>query len=527
MAYVIINEKHLTAIADVLRARDGRDTYKPREMAPAIERLDLLNSAGILGRYFKGGEVPGETFEVIVGECCINEDGTYFIPEGLYHNKTIKGEVEIPFGVIELSDGVFKDTVGITNVVFPYGFITINKEAFRNALDMTSIKLGPDVQVVGEYAFADNEKLLIIELNDSLTTLNNYAFAQIPNLKQVVGTIPNVPNYAFAGCASLSDITLSDDIKTIGGYAFSGCSSLTGDFICPPNVTSIGSYAFSGCGLDSITLNDNLTSIGSYAFSRSELKEIKNFPANMTTIGSRAFSNCYNLNHITLPDSVVSINSYAFANDDVWEEDRPGSGISSITFGENVQTIGQYAFGNGNLTEVTLPPKLTSLQKAVFLNNWNLSKITMNEGLTEMRSFCLGGTNLKEISLPSSLKDFAPDAFHTPNVASGGSNLKKIEFNLSPNHQLVFQNGWAWGEVGIAMDIRPTSANKNYIIFKGQNCPIPKVYGFGWNYDSDIFEHEGVNNVNTVISVPWSQSENPQGFPWGATSATIIYNNGL
>lgn len=523
MAYVIINEKHLKAIADVLRAKDGRDTYKPREMAPAIERLDLLNCAGILGRYFKGGEVPGETFEVIVGECCVNEDGTYFVPENMYYGKTIKGEVVIPFGVIELSDGVFKDTKGITNVVFPYGFTTINKEAFRNALDMTSITLGPDVQVIGEYAFADNEKLLIIELNDNLT-IGDYSFAQIPNLQQIVGTIPNVPNYAFAGCASLSDITLSDDIETIGSYAFSGCESLTGDFICPSNLTSIGDYAFQSCGLNSITLNDNLNTIGAHAFSDSELSNVT-FGKNLTKIDSYAFANALNLNSITLPDSVVSINAGAFAcdNDFLASTDDPGNRLSSITFSPNTMVIDDYAFKNCNLLEVTIPPLVTKLNHSVFLNNKNLKKVNLNDKITLIDTSCFGGTDITHFSCPASLTNFHCGAFTTPNY--GGSNLKNLEFNLSPDHPIVFHNTDSWYRP-LKM-ATPTESNKNYITFKGQGGQIPKVYSQSSYSSPYMFSDSSVNNANTVISVPWSQSENPYQFPWGATKATIIYNNGL
>ena len=70
---------------------------------------------------------------------------------------------------------------------------------------------------------------------------------------------------AFAGCESLSSITLPEGLTSIGEYAFASCN-LTSITI-PDGVTSIGDGAFNGCyGLTSITLPEGLTSIGDGTF---------------------------------------------------------------------------------------------------------------------------------------------------------------------------------------------------------------------------------------------------------------------
>lgn len=51
---------------------------------------------------------------------------------------------------------------------------------------------------------------------------------------------------AFAGCSSLTDITIPNSVKTIGSSAFYNCSNLT-DITIPNSVTRIEDYAFYWC----------------------------------------------------------------------------------------------------------------------------------------------------------------------------------------------------------------------------------------------------------------------------------------
>ena len=61
-----------------------------------------------------------------------------------------------------------------------------------------------------------------------------------------------IGNYAFAGCRSLTNLTLPSSVTEIGYKAFWDCSGLT-SLTLPSSVTEIGDYAFLGCsGLTSI-----------------------------------------------------------------------------------------------------------------------------------------------------------------------------------------------------------------------------------------------------------------------------------
>jgi len=71
---------------------------------------------------------------------------------------------------------------------------------------------------------------------------------------------------AFAGCADLKSVRLSNQLTKIEAETFFNCANLTSIDI-PEGVTSIGDEAFAECiSLESIVIPNSVTSIGVYAF---------------------------------------------------------------------------------------------------------------------------------------------------------------------------------------------------------------------------------------------------------------------
>lgn len=70
----------------------------------------------------------------------------------------------------------------------------------------------------------------------------------------------------FAGCTSITTVTIPKSIETIGTSAFDGCSKLA-TLTLGTGVTTLGDRAFADCGLTALALPDNVTTLGDGAFS--------------------------------------------------------------------------------------------------------------------------------------------------------------------------------------------------------------------------------------------------------------------
>ncbi len=175
---------------------------------------------------------------------------------------------------------------------------------------------------------------------------------------------------AFAGCTSLTSVTIPESVTSIDAGAFYGCSSLASITI-PNSVTSIGAEAFAGCySLASITI-----------------------PESVTEIGRSAFKGC---------TGELIINSKIIEEDAVWLNEREkkivckdaGAEFTKLTIGDNITRIGSYAFeGFTSLTSVTIGNSVTSIGSLAFYNCESLTSITIPHSVTLINSGAFEGCN--------------------------------------------------------------------------------------------------------------------------------------
>ena len=154
--------------------------------------------------------------------------------------------------------------------------------------------------------------------------------------------VTTIGEYAFSGCASLTEIKIPDSVTSIGERAFYFCGNLT-EIKIPDSVIAIGEYAFSDCAsLTEIKIPDSVIAIGEYAFSDcASLTEIK-IPDSVTSIGERAFDGCTSLTEIKIPDSVTSIGNEVFDGCTSLEKIycKRGTGFESILCeGNNAEIV--------------------------------------------------------------------------------------------------------------------------------------------------------------------------------------------
>ena len=175
-----------------------------------------------------------------------------------------------------------------------------------------------------------------------------------------------IPARAFANAQKLTEICITDSVRSLGEYLFEGCTSLR-EVRLPSHLTSIPNGMFMGCrSLETVILPAGITEIGENAFNGCiNLKTIV-FPSGVTNIKDRAFSGCTSLSDIEFPERLESIGQGAF---------QTCRSIKKMQLPASVMTVGKGAFGGCSITEVAIPETVQSIFVEAFSMCLNLQTI--------------------------------------------------------------------------------------------------------------------------------------------------------
>ena len=379
-----------------------------------------INEADKDGSWTIPSKVNGKTVSKInIDKGSVCQASKLIIPETVHdikiNNENVK-EIELAYGCTSIGDYAFYGCSSLTSITIPDTVTSIGKEAFQYCSNLTSITIPDTVTSIGNSTFYGCSRLTRITIPDSVTSIGGNA---------------------FSGCSSLTSITIPDSVTSIGYDAFSGCSSLTSITI-PDSVTSIGFGAFSGCrSLENMTIpfvgkEAGKTSSDTYQYpfgcifgtssytggkgtmqwcygsSTSSTYYIPYSLKSVTVTGGNvfygAFTNCSNLTSITIPDSVTSIDDRAFAG---------CSSLTNITIPDSVTSIGDSAFQYcDDLTSITIPDSVTSIGDYAFRGCSSLTSITIPSGVTSIGDSVFSEcSSITSITIPSSVMSIGDSAF--------------------------------------------------------------------------------------------------------------------
>lgn len=357
------------------------------------------------------------------------------ISEGMFHKCTALSSITIPKKISAIDNGAFVAS-GLQTVTFAADGAKVQLYAEASGYSTSTI---PGSSTSAKYGvFGNCTKLETVEFNNRLSgtaipaytfyscgvlsaldkvTINDvgqYAFRDCKKLGDGVIdfsklTTDTINTYAFYGCTSLTNITLSESVQTIDKYAFSKCTNLS-KFVLPSSVQTINGYAFDGCTklifVENISDTDedidalkNVMYLNSYAFQNCkaltgvDLSGFVGYDAShLGILYSSTFNGCTSLATVTLPSSLIEIGGSAF---------KGCTNLASLALPETLETIGSSAFeGCTSLETITLSSALKKIGSSAFKNCTAITSLTLPESLETIDSSAFEGcANLASINL--------------------------------------------------------------------------------------------------------------------------------
>jgi len=206
--------------------------------------------------------------------CAVN--GVLFEKDG--NNRTLlcyppaanNKEYTVPGNVTKIGYGAFNNCNFTEEITISDSVTEIGEYAFDSAKSVKKVNLGENITSIPSGCFKDSG-LTFIRGGGKITGIGYSSFSgctDLNNIDVIINNLTEIPNYAFSGCSSLSDIQFPESIKKIGYNAFFGCSLISSVKLNPNTAgATIGSYAFAECSsLSSVVLGDNFDSVDSSAF---------------------------------------------------------------------------------------------------------------------------------------------------------------------------------------------------------------------------------------------------------------------
>lgn len=332
--------------------------------------------------------------------------------------------VKIPSSLTSWSEA-FVSCSDLANVVLSEGLTTIGAEAFLlTALESITI---PKSLKNWDNAFSGCTNLKSVVLTEGLTTIGAWAFSEsgltsvtipstITNWGGRVGVVAT--GYAFANCANLKSVVLTEGLTTLGDRIFAGTGI---ESITIPKSMMSWSNALAGCtNLTSVVLSEGLTTIGERTFAETGITSVR-IPISMKN-WAHAFVNCTTLKSVELPEGLTTIGAAAFDGTALTSVTIPKSmkvwygafvgcaDLTDVILPEGLTTIGNNAFYRSGLTTITIPKSITDWDDA-FYNFSGLTSVVLTEGLVAIGQKTFAGTALTSVIIPASVTNIGAGAF--------------------------------------------------------------------------------------------------------------------
>lgn len=293
-------------------------------------------------------------------------DGMKNIEESCFFGCKELKEVVIPVSVEKIESGAFSGCVSLCNIVLPKMLVEIGESAFKGCESITNIVVPESVEIVGDEAFKDCIALCDVVLPPSCKEFGLDVFTNTPYIKKEFGEFMIVGGTLSKYLGSDKNVVVPDGVTVIGENAFAEAYDVE-TITIPDSVQAISKKIMGTVyswddeqkpQLKKLIVGNGVSSIGEEAFENCQnLKQVI-FGNRLATIGARAFSGCGDLEEIDLSHTMVTeVQEEAF--NDCYS-------VKNLKLSNCIEVIGKRAFSNIDVSIVSLPKTVNSVERSSF-----------------------------------------------------------------------------------------------------------------------------------------------------------------
>ena len=168
--------------------------------------------------------------------------------------------------LVSIGEESFRLCTSLRSITLPATVKTIGRGAFWSS-GLEEISLPGSLENLGENAFQVCRKLKAIEIPGKIKSIPKQCFYGADMLETAVisNGVEQIAVSAFQGCSNLKTISIPATVAMVGNAAFESCTKL--EKLDLSHVSSIGHLAVSKClGLSEIRLSNSLKTVDSLAF---------------------------------------------------------------------------------------------------------------------------------------------------------------------------------------------------------------------------------------------------------------------
>lgn len=438
-----------------------------------------------------------------------------------------------------IGESAFSNAASLANVTLGEN-ATIGKMAFYNNSSLQNIDLSK-AKSIGEYAFSGDVYYVCIDDSMAYAAVSKegkYIYTyHAPSLVSVdVSSAESIGLHAFSYNRKLQKVVLGSAITEIPEYAFAGTAALSD--INLSNVTTIGQYAFMESGLVTVDLSAVQT-IGDYAFvSCLNLNGVKFLTAGVD-LGEGTFSYCETLASVTGINLVENIGDYGFAYTAIVNADLSGAvsigthafmketrtpfkvllGATLTTLGDNpfamcalepFYSIQKESFAGIEYSKEEYTYDISETVKVVdgslyckIDTGWELivyagidnTNVKLPDDTVRITALAFAGSNIEIVTLPYTVASIGHKAFYDCDslkaVSFGSYEAPILEEEFDPTYYESYKNIPGSGDYG------------TYTDYEGNEVPIigmNLVPYFMWNVTGSMYSNVfyGANFVDYV-----------------------------